>query len=111
VKDIQIISVNELYKLQQKDSKLIIVDVRTEEEFEEIRAVGAINLPGSRLSQENLEKIVGLDHTQPIYFICRSGARSLAACRNAAGFGFDHPINVSGGTLGWHDEGLPTTSG
>lgn len=62
----------------------------------------------------------GLGPENRLYFICRSGVRSLAAARAAvaAGFaesfnvadGFEGPVNAAGhrGTLaGWKAEGLP----
>ncbi len=62
----------------------------------------------------------GIDHGQPVYFICRSGARSDLAARAAqdAGWvqafnvadGFEGPVDAQGhrGTLaGWKAAGLP----
>lgn len=61
-----------------------------------------------------------LDKETPIYIICRSGARSAAACQALAKVGFVSLFNVTGGfegdpdaaghrgqTNGWKAEGLP----
>ncbi len=61
-----------------------------------------------------------LDRAQPLYFICRSGARSLAAAREAAAAGWAHRVNVADGfegppdrqghrglVAGWKAAGLP----
>ncbi len=57
---------------------------------------------------------------QPVYFICRSGARSLAAARDASATGFSQVFNVADGfegppdadqhrgqVAGWKAAGLP----
>ncbi len=42
----------------------------------------------------------GLTHDDHIYFICRSGARSMAAAQAAAAAGFKHVFNVAEGFEG-----------
>ena len=62
----------------------------------------------------------GLTPDHDIYFICRSGARSLAAAEAARSIGFNRVYNVSdgfegppdaqghrGGVAGWKASGLP----
>jgi rhodanese-related sulfurtransferase len=62
----------------------------------------------------------GLHATAPIYFLCRSGARSRAAAIEATAAGFSAAYNVAGGfegpvgpdghrggVLGWKAAGLP----
>ncbi|HJS85067.1 MAG TPA: rhodanese-like domain-containing protein [Acetobacteraceae bacterium] len=62
----------------------------------------------------------GLTSEHKLYFICRSGARSMAAARAAMGAGFAHAYNVADGfegapnmlgrrgtVSGWKAEGLP----
>lgn len=69
--------------------------------------------------EENLRQ-AGFTPDQHIYFICRSGVRSLAAAEaaQAAGFstvfnvkdGFEGPVDASGhrgGTAGWKADALP----
>ena len=68
---------------------------------------------------ENL-KHAGLRPEQTIYFICRSGVRSMAAAEAARGAGFAKVFNVAdgfegppdteghrGASAGWKAEGLP----
>jgi rhodanese-related sulfurtransferase len=62
----------------------------------------------------------GLTPGQKLYFLCRSGARSLSAAKAAVAAGFPHAFNVAGGfegpldgaghrgaTSGWKASGLP----
>lgn len=68
---------------------------------------------------ENLKQ-AGLKPDQPLYFICRSGARSMAAAEAARAGGYPHVFNIADGfegpadheghrgtTAGWKADGLP----
>jgi rhodanese-related sulfurtransferase len=70
------------------------------------------------LAQANLQ------HTDPIYFICRSGTRSMAAAQAAKAAGYKHVFNIKdgfegppdarghrGGVAGWKADGLPWKQG
>ena len=65
-------------------------------------------------------RAAGLTADHKIYFICRSGARSMAAAQAARSAGFSHVFNVAdgfegppdvhghrGSTAGWKADGLP----
>lgn len=69
--------------------------------------------------EDNLKQ-AGLTADDKIYFICRSGARSMAAAEAAKAAGFPHVYNVADGfegppnpeghrgvTAGWKADGLP----
>ena len=49
-------------------------------------------------------KQAGLTPAHKIYFLCRSGVRSLAAARAAQGAGFPHAYNIADGFEGPPDE-------
>ena len=68
----------------------------------------------------DLMKEAGFDEEQDIYFLCRSGVRSLAAAQAAIAAGFPHSYNIEDGfegppdgdghrgtTAGWKADGLP----
>ena len=65
-------------------------------------------------------KQAGFTPEHRIYFLCRSGVRSVAAARAAQAAGFPHAYNIADGfegptdgeghrgkTAGWKAEGLP----
>ncbi|MBU6449596.1 MAG: rhodanese-like domain-containing protein [Rhodospirillales bacterium] len=65
-----------------------------------------------------------VEHDAHVYFICRSGARSMAAAQTAKAAGFKHVYNVKDGfegppdarghrgtVAGWKAEGLPWRQG
>jgi rhodanese-related sulfurtransferase len=78
--------------------------------------------PSGALNASFLEQLqgAGLNPAHPTYFLCRSGARSLAAAQSAKTAGFTTVFNVADGfegppdahghrgtTAGWKAAGLP----
>src|SRR5271165_1859824 len=118
----------------QADEDAQLVDVRTDVEWTfvglpDLKAAGKQTLlipwqvyPTMQLNgsfEENL-RAAGLTAEHKIYFICRSGARSMAAAEAARAAGFPHVFNVADGfegppdveghrgiTAGWKADGLP----
>lgn len=81
------------------------IDVRETDEYADVHARGAVNLPLSELPQRTGE----IDPDRPAYIICRSGGRSMQACTHLEqALGYDNLINVEGGTIAWVEAGLPT---
>jgi rhodanese-related sulfurtransferase len=106
---VKTITCAELYQNSQK-GPIELVDVRTLEEFNDIRAVGARNLPLDRLNPAALIQS-RQNATEPLYFICAMGGRSAYACEAMMAAGYDNVINVTGGTQEWYSAGLPTERG
>jgi rhodanese-related sulfurtransferase len=48
-----------------------------------------------------------LDHSKPIYVMCRTGRRSGEAQKKLNALGFTNVINVAGGFEAWKKEDLP----
>jgi len=121
----------ETFATLQQDPSAALVDVRMPQE---LSFVGMPDLGGigksvavvpwnPHMTQERLVEqlaAAGLAPDQPIYFLCRSGARSLNAAILATHGGFSRAYNVSGGfegpldstghrgtVAGWKVDGLP----
>ena len=118
----------------QANSNAQLVDVRTDAEWNfvgvpDLNAAGKQTVlipwqmyPTMQLNgsfEDNLTQ-AGLTADDHIYFICRSGVRSLAAAEAARAAGFPHVYNVAdgfegppdadghrGGEAGWKADGLP----
>lgn len=92
------ISVEELDNILEKDSSVVLVDVRNENEFTGKMSMipSAINIPLTELESRinELEEY----KNQPVYIICRSGNRSGFAAKILSAKGFD-AYNVTGGML------------
>jgi rhodanese-related sulfurtransferase len=88
-------------KLENDD--LHLVDVREYAEYAGGRVKGAKVLPLGELEKRHQE----LDHTKPIYVMCRTGRRSGEAQKKLQALGFTNVINVAGGFEAWKKEDLP----
>ena len=71
---------NEWVSLKEQTPDAVILDVRTEEEFESGYIEGA-QLIDIRQPQEFMDSIQALDKTKSYFVYCRSGARSGQACQ------------------------------
>jgi len=102
----KIVTPREVYE-QRTNKDVVIIDVRTPEEFWAERIREAQNQP--------LQTIQNWVNTLPkdkkIYFVCRSGNRSAQAQRIAQQAGYENTYNMQGGMLAWKREGLPVVSG
>ena len=88
-------------KLQ--NGEIHLVDVREQVEFAGGRVSGASLVPLSELEKRHAE----IDHSKPVYVMCRTGRRSAEAQNRLMALGFTNVINVSGGMEAWKKEGLP----
>lgn len=113
----------------------VLVDVRTRAEWtftgvpdlselgREVMLVEWVSFPGMAPNPRFFEEVVdraGGDLPDRLFFICRSGARSLSAGMAAQAEGFPHAYNVADGfegpvdaeghrgkVAGWKADGLP----
>ena len=104
------ISVQELAKLQGQQN-VDVIDVRTPVEFREVHAVMARNVPLDRCDPCAIMQQRNGSADQPLYVICKSGARAERARQRFADAGFDNVIKVVGGTDAWVAAGLPVNCG
>jgi rhodanese-related sulfurtransferase len=85
------------------DENAILLDVRTEAEFNEGSIPDAINLDIYE-GQAFMENLEALDKSKNYYVYCRSGARSAKACEIMNSIGFENAYNLLGGFLEWDGE-------
>lgn len=112
------IGVEETWKILQEDPKAVLVDVRTDAEW---NYVGIPDLstadkkpvllpwqlfPTMQVNGAFLEQLeqTGADKDAPVLFLCRSGVRSQAAAIAATGAGYAKAYNVAHGFEGPHDD-------
>ena len=102
---VQTITPQELYRRMQNGEPVILVDVRTSQEYKQDGHIrGSRLIPLSELQQRG-EK---LSKDRLIVCVCRSGSRSRVACQQLAGQGFTNVTNLVGGMNAWRRAGLPT---
>lgn len=91
-------------KLASKE--MVLLDVRTEEEFKEGHLEGAIQ--HDYYETESFQRfLAGLDTTKSYLIYCRSGGRSGTVLDMMAQMGFDQVYNLDGGINAWKSAGLP----
>src|SRR5512134_3974739 len=102
----QTITPQELALLRKASGQRVeLIDVRTPVEFREVHVEFARNVPLDRLDPAAIHaERNGSD--EPLYVICRSGARGKQACEKLAAAGLN-VVNVEGGTAAWDAAGLP----
>ncbi len=70
----------------------VVVDVRTEEEFEEEHFPGALNIPVDRILVRKNE----IPKDKPVILYCASGARSAYAAHLLKAEGYKDVVNAGG---------------
>lgn len=96
----------EYHKISAEDAKermdsgdeLIILDVRTQAEYDEERISGAILIPNETIGDEMPELLPDLNAEILIY--CRSGRRSAEAAKKLVALGYTNVYDF-GGIVGW----------
>jgi rhodanese-related sulfurtransferase len=139
---IQAVSVEDTWARLKSDTRSVLIDVRTIAEWAYVGLpdLSAIDkrpvlvewqgFPDDRLNSAFVERVVealnpiGADRESELFFICRSGQRSLKAaqamaaagytrCRNVTD-GFEGPLDANrhrGQAVGWKAKGLPWAQG
>ena len=89
-----------------QDDQAVILDVRTQEEYDEVAIPGAKQIdiydPPSFM-----EAIQQLDKSKSYYVYCRSGGRSAQACAVLNSIGIAETFNLLGGIMEWSGETIP----
>jgi rhodanese-related sulfurtransferase len=88
---------------------LVVLDVRTPEEFAEGHLEGAVLV--DFYAADFADQLAALDTDVPYLVYCRSGNRSGQALGVMDQLGFTSVVDVDGGIVAWADAGLPVTTG
>ena len=92
------ITAEEAKERMDKGDEIIILDVRTEEEYREGHIPGAIVIPNETISSEPLKELPDLE--QEILVYCRSGNRSAQAAKKLIEAGYTQVYDF-GGITDW----------
>ena len=100
---VQDISENELQTLMDNSEPLVVLDVRTPEEFEAGHIPGSVHIPLDQLADRAGE----LDPNVPVACVCASGFRSVQAAEILVAEGFPTVLNLEGGLRHWNGDWEP----
>lgn len=95
------ISMSEAADMMETETDYILLDVRTQAEFEEKHIPGAICIPNETIGSEAPEGLP--DKDQLILVYCRSGSRSKQAAQKLADQGYTNIVEF-GGINDWTGE-------
>ena len=90
------------------ESNPIVIDVRTQEEFDVGYIAGATLIDMS--SPGFTDAISSLDRSATYFVYCRSGNRSASATKSMIDIGFTSVYELDGGILAWSAAGNPIES-
>jgi rhodanese-related sulfurtransferase len=104
IESVNAVELNDL--LQESEKEILLVDVRSPAEY-----VHDGHIEGAQLIplQQLMQKAGELPEDQEIVCVCRSGNRSMVACRQMAQLGFSNVKNFNGGMIAWQTAGLPVS--
>ena len=131
------VTAQEAFAVLGEDEEAVLVDVRTRAEWSYVglpdlsvlgRRVLCVEwqrFPDGTTNERFIEELqgAGVSDGAPIYFLCRSGVRSVAAARAATAAGLGPAYNIIHGfegphdelghrsVAGWKNEGLPWRQG
>jgi rhodanese-related sulfurtransferase len=88
---------------------VVVLDIRTPEEFTEGFIEGASNIDFYR--SDFAGQLDMLDKDAPYVVYCRSDNRSGDAMDVFADLGFTNVTEIDGGIVNWYESGLPIVSG
>lgn len=80
-------------------SRVLLVDVRTQPEWDLVHVPGSIHIPLDQIEQRHDE--IDLAPGQQLAVICHHGVRSLKGALALRALGFPHAVSVAGGIELW----------
>ena len=87
----------------EADTNAVILDVRTEDEWNDGIIPNAINIDIYK-GQGFIYAVEELDKSKNYYVYCKAGGRSEQACSIMNQLGFENTYNLLGGMMQWKGE-------
>jgi len=104
--EVELVDVHQLkQRIENPDEALILLDVRTLEEYQSGHIKDSINVPHDQL----ILNVDALDQyrNQPIVVFCRSGKRAQLVIDVLIENKFDQIVDLEGDMLAWKTSGFP----
>jgi rhodanese-related sulfurtransferase len=92
-----------LKRIQAKDPALVVLDVRTPQEFAAGHVPGAINIPSTHFPARSAE----LPSDKDVVIYCAVGVRAEHAATSLRENGFTRLLHLQGDMTGWADSKRP----
>ena len=93
------ITAEEVKQALDEKKNVIMLDVRTPDEFSRGTIAGSINIPVDEISNK-IENVIS-DKNKTIYVYCLSGSRSAVAAQAMLKKGYTNVFSMTSGLLAW----------
>ena len=100
-------TVHEINEMLETGGECQVIDVREFSEFNSERIADAQLMPLSNFEKHADE----IDHSKPVFLMCRSGKRATQAAEKLAAKGFTDIHVIQGGMTAWSGADLPVVKG
>ena len=90
------ISYNEMKRMIKENPRVVVIDVRTKDEFLYKHLDGAVNIPLQDISPDKVNRYVNAKSTVIIVY-CEYGGRSRKAANKLKKIGYENVYNLEGG--------------
>ncbi|MBL4701335.1 rhodanese-like domain-containing protein [bacterium AH-315-I18] len=107
---LSLISPNAFIQLASQ-CKIVLLDVRTPMEYEQVHAKNAVLEPLDQLNIEAVAAKYELTKQEPVYVICKSGSRARTAGQKFVEAGYEQVLCIDGGTEAWVAANLSVVRG
>ena len=97
------LSVKDTKTLIDKTPNLYILDVRSPDEYKQVRMKNSVLIPVNDLEK----RVAEVPKNRPILVICAVGARSKTASDLLVSKGYKEVYHLNDGLVGWYRAGLP----
>ena len=104
-KSVQSITAEEVKQALDAKADVIVVDVRTPEEYNRGHLEGSLLLPIDTVSKQAVSVLK--DKNKTLYVYCLSGSRSVQATDILLKLGYPKAFNMTSGLLAWRAKGYP----
>jgi len=101
----------EVAEKMKNGARIDLIDVRTPREYEDVHATGARLFPLDSLNPSAVMAVRNGGGKDPLYILCRSGARARQAAAKFIEAGYKNIAVIDGGTVEWERAGLPVERG
>ena len=89
--------------ISKSDHKTVLLDVRTQSEYNDGHIQNAINIPHDQILKE--PQLVSAYKDSQVVVFCRSGVRAGKVIEMLEGLGFKEIIDIDGDMLAWNEAG------
>lgn len=95
ISSIREVNYDTLMLMLRNNSSILLIDVRSPQEYAENRINSAINIPEYEINSKIIRKIP--NKNTPIILYCQSGIRSTKSYKNLEKLGYTNLYNLKGG--------------